>query len=176
MEVTVDLIDWEWAADAPDARFFLEEMLEEEDADERFGTDCYQLDGGWTDSATLYLSVSDALPSVMKAIQDSAQRKSFEIGLLPLFSTERQIDALGLKAFPDECYISSIPPDRIRRMEIASADLNLGRISAELDLLVPSTVFQTDDRRRFFEAYLNQWVAALKAATRENMGILIHLG
>lgn len=33
MEVTIDLIDWEWVKTAPDTAYFLEVMLDQDDAE-----------------------------------------------------------------------------------------------------------------------------------------------
>lgn len=176
MQVTIDLVDWEWVKTAPNTQFFLEVMLDQDDADLRFGTSCYQFAGGWGDSALLYLEMGDALPLVLKRISTTKQLELLHKGLLPILSHENKVDELGVQAFPEEGYIASASPQKIATMAEACNGLRLDLLASDFDKCIPKNHYQQFDRPKLFEAYLNQWITALKTAMKEEKGMFIHLG
>ena len=176
MQITADLIDWGWASSAPSASYFLETLLDDDSADDQFGTSCYDLPGGWADSTRLHGEIADALEAALETDLPISQDILIRAGLTPLFCIDSMVDELGLREFPDEGYAGSFSPARIAEI---SAALNQGTLDPIAQMIagrLPDGETHPEEKRQLVMRNLEQWRYLLNQAIRENKGLLIHFG
>lgn len=171
MELTADLVDWEWASSAPSPEVFCFEMLEDDEvAEAHFGPSCFDLPGGWSMSTRAYYDIGDALPEAL--VETGAPPPEVE-AWLDLLVPSRLPDDLGLRTVEDEGYIGSISPARVAGLSARIGETSSERLARAVSRAPGSKAQDAESVR----VYLDQWRGLLAMAARSGgMGVLIHMG
>lgn len=174
--MTINLVDWDWVGSAPSAQTFLEVMLEDDEADEKFMDWSPAFGEKWAGNAHYYARFSDTFGRVVTALADQNQSAKLKRALGPFFSWNAEGDDIGVRAFPDECFIGALSPQTVSHMQAYCTDLDLCFYSSIFaEHMAPGDAKGADED--VIERYLSQWVDAVnEAAAAKTHGVLVHMG
>ena len=119
----------------------------------------------WNDSLTSHYVLFGRLERTLPTAR--WLRSAIQAWLSLMAHADYRIDELGLQAFPDECYVSSISPESLSDLWSA-----IEHVSAE-DLLA---IGDSDDDKPLCATLLTQWKALAQFASEGHWGLLIHQG